>query len=50
MFTCGIPKSPSVLAMLIDGVDADSPTIADTAEDFEQTFVSLNSNSAPFAN
>lgn len=50
MSTCGIPKSPSALAMLIDGVDADSPMIAGTAADFEHTSVSLNTDSTPFAN
>lgn len=50
MFTCGIPKRPSILAILIDGVDADSPTIAGTPADFEQIFISVNSDSMPFAN
>lgn len=51
IFTCGILKRPSSLAILIDGVEGESPMIAVTAatEDFEHKSVLLKTGSKPFA-
>lgn len=51
IYTWGIPKRPSNLAMLIDCVEAESPIIAGTVATVcsEQVPVSLKTGSMPFA-